>query len=602
MVRMYKCPRCGRPMYKKDRRDGFGQFFTCEHCGYMNSDFNLHGMAETANFNSSTINRCPRCGGRIITKRGGPHGYFRGCENYPMCDFAFSSSDQNVDVSLGSRRKSIYSSSISRTIEEPSSYSPRINKSKTCPHCGKSVMKNASVCHHCGHAFGHSGRSVSSSSYSPVKKVFLECPFCGESFSKSGYRYSKYGECPHCKSKVTPVTANTETSFKSPDVSKISDEKIEILKTSRINKSKICHICENSVMEDESVCPYCGYDFENKSMSKTTVIKEKVEHVSSKFNKLINYFKKNPKITVMILIALIVVGIGILAINAYNDEIAGIQAVKITDISIVNSKTNSKFKVCTVKVEALRDMDNFVLCIDDWTVKKGNPQIVTSYTPQSGKKYSNTKIFEPKNIKKGETYNYTFQFYTRKIDVDSIKFSYQNEKSEISYISYNVTNNSLIQQSGYVPKDLPAVNYDGDIKNNEKGLIINKITYSNISGDNADKIICFYFNTHRVWDNEIKYNDNETLRLDFKNFYVTYDDGSTEKINTNQATGDRNDDVLRYDAYQNYNASVVINSHGKTPVRVKGEIGLYHYKKYNEKNPPYNMSCIFEGDVQEAPL
>lgn len=95
MVRMYKCPHCGRPMYKKDTERGIGQFYHCEYCGYIQNAVDTRNL-NTAVFSNNTLNRCPRCGGAIIQKHGGPRGIFYGCENFPRCDFAYSSLSQNV--------------------------------------------------------------------------------------------------------------------------------------------------------------------------------------------------------------------------------------------------------------------------------------------------------------------------------------------------------------------------------------------------------------------------------------------------------------------------------------------------------------------------
>lgn len=95
MVRMYKCPHCGRPMYKKDTERGIGQFYHCEYCGYIQNAVDTRNL-NTAVFANNTLNRCPRCGGAIIQKHGGPRGIFYGCENFPRCDFAYSSLNQNV--------------------------------------------------------------------------------------------------------------------------------------------------------------------------------------------------------------------------------------------------------------------------------------------------------------------------------------------------------------------------------------------------------------------------------------------------------------------------------------------------------------------------
>ena len=95
MVRMYKCPVCGNPLYKKDNLSGIGQFYHCENCGHIKSSWDVYNLTP-ANFTDSTLNRCPRCGGTIIQKSGGPRGVFYGCVNYPRCDFAYSSLDQNV--------------------------------------------------------------------------------------------------------------------------------------------------------------------------------------------------------------------------------------------------------------------------------------------------------------------------------------------------------------------------------------------------------------------------------------------------------------------------------------------------------------------------
>ena len=95
MVRMYRCPVCGNPLYKKDNLSGIGQFYHCENCGHIKSSWDVYNLTP-ANFTDSTLNRCPRCGGTIIQKSGGPRGVFYGCVNYPRCDFAYSSLDQNV--------------------------------------------------------------------------------------------------------------------------------------------------------------------------------------------------------------------------------------------------------------------------------------------------------------------------------------------------------------------------------------------------------------------------------------------------------------------------------------------------------------------------
>ena len=101
MVRMYKCPNCGNPLYKKDNISGIGQFYHCEHCGHTRSSWDTNNL-NTANFSANTLNRCPRCGGAIIRKLGGPRGIFYGCANFPMCDFAYSSLDQNVSQTFTS--------------------------------------------------------------------------------------------------------------------------------------------------------------------------------------------------------------------------------------------------------------------------------------------------------------------------------------------------------------------------------------------------------------------------------------------------------------------------------------------------------------------
>ena len=126
MVRMYKCPRCGNPLYKKDNVSGIGQFYHCEHCGYIKSSWDTNNLS-TANFSANTLNRCPRCGGTIIRKLGGPRGIFYGCVNFPICDFAYSSSDQNV------------SQTFTGTINSaPNSYS---NESKTTQNLSISQKK-----------------------------------------------------------------------------------------------------------------------------------------------------------------------------------------------------------------------------------------------------------------------------------------------------------------------------------------------------------------------------------------------------------------------------------------------------------------------------
>ena len=112
MVRMYKCPHCGRPMYKKDTERGIGQFYHCEYCGYIQNAVDTRNL-NTAVFANNTLNRCPRCGGAIIQKHGGPRGIFYGFEKFPRCDFAYSSLNQNVPQNkVSSTRTSSSSSSV----------------------------------------------------------------------------------------------------------------------------------------------------------------------------------------------------------------------------------------------------------------------------------------------------------------------------------------------------------------------------------------------------------------------------------------------------------------------------------------------------------
>ena len=97
-------------MYKKDRERGIGKFYHCEHCGYIQNAVDTRNL-NTSIFANSTLNRCPRCGGAIIQKHGGPRGIFYGCENFPRCDFAYSSLDQNVRQSNAVSASSSSSSS-----------------------------------------------------------------------------------------------------------------------------------------------------------------------------------------------------------------------------------------------------------------------------------------------------------------------------------------------------------------------------------------------------------------------------------------------------------------------------------------------------------
>ena len=145
MVRMYKCPRCGSPLYKKDRENGTGQFYHCESCGYIASYYDTYNL-NTDIYTDYTLNICPRCGGTIIQKIGGPRGIFYGCVNYPMCDFAYSSSNQNVNKSNITPASSLYHSPTtyqkSDGIKESSSHN--------CPKCGAKIKQKAKFCGKCG--------------------------------------------------------------------------------------------------------------------------------------------------------------------------------------------------------------------------------------------------------------------------------------------------------------------------------------------------------------------------------------------------------------------------------------------------------------------
>ena len=121
MVRMYRCPNCGNPLYKKDNRSGIGQFYNCEICGHTRSSWDVYNLTP-ANFADSTLNRCPRCGGAIIQKLGGPRGVFYGCINYPRCDFAYSSSAQNVSQT--------FTSTLTKSPNS-SSYEPKTSENLT---------------------------------------------------------------------------------------------------------------------------------------------------------------------------------------------------------------------------------------------------------------------------------------------------------------------------------------------------------------------------------------------------------------------------------------------------------------------------------------
>ena len=88
--KLYKCLDCGNLLYLKDREDGSGEFYQCEKCYVIYNYEYVQKFAEKYTGSRFVLDTCPRCGGIIIPKTGGPKGEFYGCVNYPSCDFAYS--------------------------------------------------------------------------------------------------------------------------------------------------------------------------------------------------------------------------------------------------------------------------------------------------------------------------------------------------------------------------------------------------------------------------------------------------------------------------------------------------------------------------------
>lgn len=108
----FKCEKCGADMVLRTGR--FGSFYACSR--YPECKFTKQKVKEIDA-------KCPKCGGKILTKFGKNHSVFYSCENYPNCDF--SSWDLPLD--------------------------------EKCPNCGKMLFKKKGkeviVCHdkQCGY-------------------------------------------------------------------------------------------------------------------------------------------------------------------------------------------------------------------------------------------------------------------------------------------------------------------------------------------------------------------------------------------------------------------------------------------------------------------
>jgi DNA topoisomerase-1 len=90
------CELCGRNMVIKTGR--YGKFLACP--GYPDCKNTKKIVKETGGI-------CPKCGGKIISKKSKKNRVFFGCSNYPKCDFV--------------------------TWNEPSG--------EVCPQCGKTLFK-----------------------------------------------------------------------------------------------------------------------------------------------------------------------------------------------------------------------------------------------------------------------------------------------------------------------------------------------------------------------------------------------------------------------------------------------------------------------------
>ena len=89
-----ECPRCGGAVVKKRGFDGY--FYSCNNyplCKYKAPKCPKcegHLFFKKGGFVcdkcKSTFIQCPSCGG-VLVMRNGPYSKFKGCSNYPECEY-----------------------------------------------------------------------------------------------------------------------------------------------------------------------------------------------------------------------------------------------------------------------------------------------------------------------------------------------------------------------------------------------------------------------------------------------------------------------------------------------------------------------------------
>lgn len=90
---IFKCPRCGSALVKRDGKNG--EFWSCTNYPECKAAFDdNHGKpdldiaARSARLIADGAPKCPRCGSALV-KRDGKNGKFWGCSAYPKCRASF---------------------------------------------------------------------------------------------------------------------------------------------------------------------------------------------------------------------------------------------------------------------------------------------------------------------------------------------------------------------------------------------------------------------------------------------------------------------------------------------------------------------------------
>ena len=113
---IFKCPRCGSALVKRNGKDG--EFWSCTNYPKCKAAFeddegkpDLEGKIRSARLLKEGAPKCPKCGSALV-KRNGKNGEFWGCSAYPKCRTTFNDKDGKPDFN---EKKFLRSPSFNRS-------------------------------------------------------------------------------------------------------------------------------------------------------------------------------------------------------------------------------------------------------------------------------------------------------------------------------------------------------------------------------------------------------------------------------------------------------------------------------------------------------